>query len=106
MMENIIENRGKMKSPEETETVNLGFHRVIKLNGRGLCTLMNTAVGFRKTEFGQPLTDFIKTRLGKDSRFFMTCAYVRVLQCVCLWTFPQVLRTQIQVLLLVQQIFD
>lgn len=51
MMENIIENRGKMKTPEETETVNSGFYRVIKLNGRGLCTLMNT-VGFRKTEFG------------------------------------------------------
>lgn len=54
MMENIIENRGKMKIPEETETVNSGFHRVIKLNERGLCTLMNTAVGFRKTVWMAP----------------------------------------------------
>lgn len=38
MLENIIENRGKMKTPEETETVNSGFYRVIKLNG-GDCVL-------------------------------------------------------------------
>lgn len=42
MMENITENRGRMETPEETETVNSGFHRVIMLNGRGLCTLMDT----------------------------------------------------------------
>lgn len=55
------------------------------LSGRGL---VNTAVGFRKTELRRPLIESIKTLMEKDPRYFMTCVYmcvpVGVCMCVCL----------------------